>query len=161
VVSFAWLASLSGCAGPSWPDEPGIPVELSQAANVQAGDAFLAALTARRRSATLPAPIVAPRYQSDLRPIAEDLQAGKTSAAGAERAAAAWGRAAYARDVATFLVDCAAGDKMEVPSKLASMPSAVISYAAAQFRPRSLPKTQCVVIVVAVVGAEPTAPSSL
>jgi hypothetical protein len=142
-----------GCAGTPWPDEPGVPVALAQSENVQAGDAFLDALGARRRSLNLPAPIVTPRYQAELRVIAEDLQAGKTSAGGARQAAQTWGRTAYGQDVASFVVDCAAPGGMELPSRLVEMPSAVISYAAAHFRPRSLGRDQCAVVVVAPVGA--------
>jgi hypothetical protein len=55
--------------------------------------------------------------------------------------------------VASFVVDCAAPGGMELPSRLVEMPSAVISYAAAHFRPRSLGRDQCAVVVVAPVGA--------
>jgi hypothetical protein len=41
------------------------------------------------------------------------------------------------------------------------MPSAVISYAAAQFRPRSLGRDQCAVLVVLAVGAPAPAQHSL
>jgi hypothetical protein len=142
-----------GCAGTPWPDELGVPVALAQADNVQAGDAFLDALTARRRSANLAAPIVTPRYQADMRVIAEDLQAGKTSAAGARQAAESWGRAAYGQAVQSFVVDCGAPKGPEPPQRLVEMPSAVISYAAAHFRPRSMQRDQCAVLVVALVGA--------
>lgn len=142
-----------GCAGTSWPDEPGVPVALVQADNVQAGDAFLDALSARRRSANLPAPIVTPRYQAELRAIAEDLQAGKTSAAGARQGARDWGRTAYGQDVKSFVVDCGGPSGAAPPQELVEMPAAVISYAGAHFRPRSLGRDQCAVIVVAAVGA--------
>lgn len=142
-----------GCAGTPWPDEPGVPVALAQSENVQAGDAFLDALGARRRSLNLPAPIVTPRYQAEIRVIAEDLQAGKTSADAARQAAQTWGRTAYAQDVQSFIVDCGAPGGMELPSRLVELPSAVISYAAAHFRPRSLGRDQCAVLVVVLVGA--------
>ena len=149
------LALASACAGSPWPDEPGIPVALSEANNLEAGDAFLTALTARRRSANLPAPIVTPRYQGEIRAFAENLQAGKTSVAGAERAIADWARAAYQREVIAFAIDCSRGERMELPSRLVELPSAVISYAAAHFRPRSRPNDQCAILVVALLGSEP------
>jgi hypothetical protein len=73
---------------------------------------------------------------------------------GAEEAIVTWGRASYGRDVAPFLIDCSAGEKMELPDRLVELPSAVISYAAAHFRPRSLQRDQCAVLVVAVVGPD-------
>jgi hypothetical protein len=128
-------------------------VALVQSDNVQAGDAFLDALAARRRSLNLPAPIVTPRYQAEIRVIAEDLQAGKTSAVGARQAAQTWGHAAYGQDVQSFVLECPAPGATELPSRLVEMPSAVISYAAAHFRPRSAGRDQCAVVVVALVGA--------
>ena len=38
-------AATVACASLPWPDEPGVPVEMSRAANVQAEDSFLARLT--------------------------------------------------------------------------------------------------------------------
>src|SRR5262245_16191528 len=77
---------VAGCASLPWPDEPGVPVALSRAANVQAGDAFIAKLTAERRAANLPPPLLAPRQQDEIRVFAEDLQAGKLTAGEAQRA---------------------------------------------------------------------------
>jgi hypothetical protein len=146
------LALALGCGGTSWPDEPGVPVALSQADNVQAGDAFLDALSARRRAINLPEPIITPRYQAELRVIAEDLQGGKLSATGARQSAQDWGRKAYGQDVEIFVADCAAPGGAVPPQRLVEMPAAVISYAAAHFRPRSLGRDQCAVLVVATVG---------
>jgi hypothetical protein len=153
-IRLLWAGLLLGCASSPWPDEPGVSVPLARADNVQAGDDFLAALTRRRTLANRPPPIVAARYQREIQVFAEDLQAGKTSAAGAQRAIAEWARGAYGRDVTTLSIDCAAGERMELPRKLVEMPSAAISYAAAHFRPRSLPGDQCAVLVVALVGSE-------
>jgi hypothetical protein len=147
------LALGLSCASTPWPDEPGVPVALGRAANVEAGDAFLSALTATRGTLGLPAPLVTPRYQSDIRSFAEDLQSGKASAAGARRAAEAWGRLAYHRPVESWIVDCGAAQPPRVPGSLAGRPAVVVSYAAAHFRPRSLGQDQCAVLVVAPTGS--------
>jgi hypothetical protein len=152
--AFVLFALVAGCGGLPWPDEPGIPVALSRAANVQAEDAFIAKLTAERRGANLPAPVVTPRHQDDIRAVAEDLQAGKLTAGEAQRAADRWGRAVYQRPVMTWVLDCAAGEGMKIPRALVDRPSAVLSYAAAHFRPRSRANEQCAVLVVAIEGGE-------
>ena len=154
VAVVAAAAAVAGCAGLPWPDEPGVPVALSRATNVQSSDTFLAKLTAERRAANLPPPVVTPRHQDGILAVAEDLQAGKLTASEAQRAIDRWGKAAYQRSVATWLVDCAAGEGMKVPRALVDRPSAVVSYATAHFRPRSLATDQCAVLVVAVEGAE-------
>jgi hypothetical protein len=146
-----------GCGHHPWPDEPGIPVDLVRADNVEAGDTFLASLTNRRRSASLAEPIIAPRYQGEIRTFAEDLQSGKTSVAEAERAIGAWARTTYGREVKTFALECASGSAMRLPDALVEMPFVVISFAAAHFRPRSVPGTQCAVLAAALVGSEPVA----
>jgi hypothetical protein len=148
------LALALSCAATHWPDEPGLPVAVGLAANVEAGDSFLAALTAGRAARSLPAPLVTPRYQSEIRNFAEDLQAGRTSAAGARRAIEGWGRVAYRRPVASWLIDCGAGGPPQIPSALAELPAAVVSYAAAHFRPRSLARDQCAILVVALTGSD-------
>ena len=148
------LALSLSCASTPWPDEPGLPVAVGLAANVDAGDSVLTALTAARATRSLPAPLVTPRYQSEIRNFAEDLQAGKTSAAGAQRAIERWGRAAYQRPVASWVIDCGSGQPPQIPSALAELPVAVISYAAAHFRPRSLAAEQCAVLVVALKGGD-------
>jgi len=151
-------AIVGGCARLPWPDEPGVPVALSRAANVQAGDTFLAKLTAERRTANLPAPVVTPRYQDGMRTVAEDLQAGKLSAAEAQRTIERWGQAAYQRPVRSWMLDCAAGENMKIPRALVDQPSAVVSFAAAHFRPRSLANDQCAVLVAAIEGGALAAP---
>jgi hypothetical protein len=148
------LALALSCASNPWPDEPGLPVAVGLAANVDAGDGFLAALSTARAARSLPAPLVTPRYQSEIRNFAEDLQAGKTSATGAQRAIERWGRIAYRRPVASWLVDCGVGQPPQIPSALAELPVAVVSYAAARFRPRSLAADQCAVLVVALKGGD-------
>jgi hypothetical protein len=148
------VAIAAGCAGLPWPDEPGIPVALSRAANAQTDEEFLTRLTAERRAASLPAPVLTPRHQDEIRNFAEDLQGGKLTAAEALRAIDRWGRAAYQRSVATWIIDCAAGDKMKLPGALVDRPSAVVSFATAHFRPRSLASDQCAVLVVALEGSE-------
>jgi hypothetical protein len=146
------LALGLSCATTPWPDEPGLPVELGRAANVEAGDAFLSALTTTRSTHGLPAPLVTPRYQSDIRTFAEDLQSGRTSAAGARRAIEAWGSAAFHRQVDSWVVDCGPGQP-RIPESLVERPAVAVSYAAAHFRPRSLGQDQCAVLVVAPTGS--------
>lgn len=153
-IAFTCAAVAPGCAGHPWPDEPGVPVALSRASNVQADDAFLTRLAADRRAANLPAPLVTPSHQTDIRAFAEDLQAGKLTASEARSAIDRWGQAAYQRPVAVWLIDCAAGETMKLPGALVNRPSAVVSFASAHFRPRSLAADQCAVLVVALEGAE-------
>jgi len=148
------LTLVAGCSHSPWPDEPGIPVELARAENVESGDAFFAALTSRRHATARAEPVIAPRYQSEIRVFAEDLQVGKTTIGGAERAVAAWARRAYGVDVKTFLLDCSAARAMPIPDSLVEKPVVVMSYAAAHFRPRSLPSTQCALLVALVIGSE-------
>jgi hypothetical protein len=136
-----------------WPDEPGVPVEMSRSANVQTEDTFLARLTVDRGAAGRTAPVVTPRYQSEIRAFAQDLQAGKISAAEARRSIERWGRAAFERDVGAWVVSCTGGS-MTVPTELTNMPSAVVSVAAAHFRPRSMTAEQCALLIVAVRGGE-------
>jgi hypothetical protein len=143
------LALGAGCATTHWADEPGRSVPLSLAANEEMGDQFLNALTAARSANGLPAPVITPRYQSEIRNFAEDLQSGKTSAAGAQRAITAWGRNAFQSRVVAWALDCG-GPKPEIPDALATTPSAVVSYAAAYFRPQSSPADQCAVLVISV-----------
>ena len=96
-----------------------------------------------------------PRYQSEIRTFAEDLQAGRTSAAGARRAIESWGRAAYQRPVDSWLARLRLGPAAADPGGARrAAPSAVVSYAAAHFRPRSLPRDQCAVLVVALTGGD-------
>jgi len=142
------------CATSPWPDEPGVPVAVGQSANVDAGDTFLAVLTEKRREAGHPAPLVTPRYQGDIRSFALDLQSGKISAVVARRAVESWGQAAYRRSVEPWVIDCGAGNKMQIPVALVELPSAVISYAAAHFHPRSLAGEQCAILVVSLTGSE-------
>ena len=141
------------CASTPWPDEPGVPVALARAANVDAADSFLTALTTARQAHGLPAPMVTPQHQSEMSSLAEDLQSGKTSAEGARLAIEAWGGATYHHAVETWLVDCANGPP-KIPAALGERPTIVLSYAAAHFRPRSLAADQCVVLVVVPTGAD-------
>lgn len=142
------------CATLPWPDEPGLPVAVGLTANVEAGDAFLAALSEKRRAAGHSAPLVTPRYQADIRTFALDLQSGKISAVVARRAIGSWGQAAYQRTVEPWVIDCGTGDKMPIPQELVELPSAVVSYAAAHFHPRSMAGEQCAVLVVSLTGSE-------
>ena len=146
------LALALSCASNPWPDEPGVPVTLGLAANVDAGDSFLTALTAARRAQNLPVPLVTPRYQSEIRTFAVDLQAGRASADGARRAIESWARVAYQRPIRSWVLDCSSGQPPPIPPALAELPTAVVSYAAAHFRPRSLPRDQCAILVVALTG---------
>jgi len=142
------------CSHRPWPDEPGIPIELRRADNVEAGETFLSTVANRRRADNRTEPIVAPLYQEAIRPFAEDLQTGKTSVGAVERDVEAWARRAYRRDVKTFVLDCSAGSAMPLPPLMVETPSLVIAYAAAHFRPRSLPNAQCAIVAVVVVGSE-------
>jgi hypothetical protein len=148
------------CATLPWPDEPGLPVAVGQTANVDAGEAFLAALTEKRREAGHPAPLVTPRYQADVRTFAMDLQSGKISAVVARRAIESWGQAAYQRTVEARVIDCGAGSQMPIPADLVELPSAVVSYAAAHFHPRSMAAEQCAVLAVWLTGSEPVSLSA-
>ncbi len=143
------LAIGSGCATARWADEPGKAVPVSLAANEEAGDQFLNALTSAREANGLPAPVVTPSYQSEIRNFAEDLQAGKTSVPGAERAISSWGHARFQTNVMAWALDCG-GPTPEVPDTLVKTPSAVVSFAAAHFRPQSAAGEQCAVLVVSV-----------
>jgi hypothetical protein len=128
---------------------------MSRAANVQAEDSFLTQLTTERAAAGRPAPVVTPRYQSEILTFAGDLQTGKISAAEARRSIERWGRVAFQRDVLSWVVPCAgAGGRAVLPGELVKLPAAVVAYAAAHFRPRSMTADQCAILVVAVVGAE-------
>jgi hypothetical protein len=141
------------CAGTAWPDEAGVPVPTYQTANVEAEEAFIAALTAARAGNGKSVPIVTPRYQADIRTFAIDLQAGKISADGALRAVRAWGSAAYRRPVDAWAIDCGTAGPLQLPESLGKRSSAVVSYAAAHFRPKSLQRDQCAVLVVAIAGS--------
>ena len=154
LVRVAGVCLALSCATLPWPDEPGVPVALGQTANVDAGDAFLAALGEKRREAGRPLPLVTPRYQADIRTFALDLQSGKISAVVARRAIESWGQAAYQRTVEPWVIDCGAENKMAIPAELVELPSAVISYAAAHFHPRSLAQEQCAILVVSLTGSE-------
>jgi hypothetical protein len=143
-----------GCSHARWPDEPGVPVELSLSQNADASDSFLVALTSRRHAANLPSPVSVPRYQDEIRAYAGDLQTGKISAAEAEREISIWGRARYAAEVRSYVLDCSARANMPIPRPLVELPTAVISYAPAQFRPRSMADVQCAILLVAVVGSQ-------
>lgn len=125
-----------------------MPVSL--VANEEAGDQFLNALTEARTANGLPAPVVTPRYQGEIRSFAEDLQAGKTSAPGAQRAITTWGRTAFQTRVNAWALDCG-GPKPELPPELVTTPSAFVSFAAAHFRPQSAAAEQCAVLVVSVL----------
>jgi len=140
--------TVGACASSRWPDEPGKPVTVSMMTNVDAGEQFLNALAAARQQRGLSAPIVTPGYQSGIRNFGEDLQAGRTSAPGAQRAIEAWGRVTYQAPVQAWLLDCTGGRTPEVPEALIEAPSAVVSYTAAQFRPASATTDQCAVLVV-------------
>ncbi len=143
------LALASGCATSRWADEPGKAVPVSRAANEEVADQFLNALTAARQANGLPAPVVTPRYQSEIRNFAEDLQSGKTSAPGAQRAIRSWGRAAFQTSVAAWALDCTASPQ-SIPEALVRVPAAVVSYAAAHFQPQSAASEQCAVLVISV-----------
>jgi hypothetical protein len=152
----ATLAS-SGCSHSSWPDEPGLPIELVRSENIDSGDAFWSDLLGQRRAAGLGEPMLGPRYQEGIGRLAEDVQTGKLSVAQAEHAARTWARSAYHRDVTTYAIDCAAGRAMSVPSALVQAPFVAMAYAAAHFRPRSSDTNRCVILAAAVSGQEAVA----
>lgn len=147
VLAFGLALLGTACATTPWPDEPGKPVPVSQAANVEAGEQFMTALTAARAARGLPPPVVAPRYQTELRNFADDLQSGRASAAGVLRAIHTWGRVTYQAGVDAWVLDCT-GRTPEPPSALVSIPTAVVSYTGASFRPQSATADQCAVLVV-------------
>jgi hypothetical protein len=153
-VLVALAASAGACATSRWPDEPGKPVPASLAENVEAGDQFLNALTAARQQKGLSAPVTVPQYQDDLRAFASDLQAGKTSAPGVQRALQAWGDAKFHARVDSWLVDCSPGHPLEVPEALVNAETTiVVAYAAAHFHPNSASADQCAVLVAARRGS--------
>jgi len=145
-----WL--LLGCGHAAWPDEPGVPVELGASDNVDSADAFLSALTSRRRAASRTTPIVVAQYQAQLRAFAESLQGGAASAAEIEKALREWARSIWGGEVAIYALDCSKGEGMALPSSLVDRSSAGITFAAAHFRPRSLTQNQCAILVVAPSG---------
>jgi hypothetical protein len=146
--------ALTACAATGWPDEPGVPVPMSYAANVRAADAFLDALTAARAGTTLPTPTVTPSLQQKVRLIAEFMQRGELSAAGAQREALRWGQSAYHRNVEAWVLDCGAGAQMRLPRALSSPPVIAIAYAASHFQPRSRPSVECALVVISAGGSE-------
>ncbi|MDB4982521.1 MAG: hypothetical protein JWM82_3273, partial [Myxococcales bacterium] len=160
-----WLGlatSLSlACAGAGWPDEPGVPVAPSYVRNGRAAAVFHETLVARRAGTTVPAPFLTDSLQRWLRPLAERLQAGEASVGKTLEMSKRWGRSAYHHDVDAWVLDCAKGRDMWLPSELVSGPTAVISYAAATFRPRSLPTEQCAIIVVLANGSDTVSMKSL
>jgi hypothetical protein len=152
---------LLGCGHTSWPDEPGVPVEAAMIADVNAADAFLSALTARRRAADRAAPIVVFEHQAEVRTFAGGLRAGTASAAGTEKALREWARSIYGANVAAFVLDCSQGEKMALPDSLIESPSGTVLFAAAHFRPKSLAQNQCAILVVEPSGTEAVKPTSL
>jgi hypothetical protein len=158
IATGVWLALALGCASARWPDEPGLPVAVIRSANLQAGDAFLDGLTARRATAGLPAPVVAGRLQLKLEPLVEALQAGRLSAPAARREAARLARQTYQTDADAWLVACAGAQPLDLPVALVDRPVAVIAYGGAHFRPRSAWADQCAVVVVAITGAAQVLP---
>jgi hypothetical protein len=153
-VIVALAASAGACATSRWPDEPGKPVPASLAENVEIGDQFLNALTAARQQKGLSAPVTVPQYQDDLRAFASDLQSGKTSAPGAQRALQAWGETKFHARVDSWLIDCSPGHQLELPDALVSADATiVVAYAAAHFHPNSAQADQCAVLVAARRGS--------
>ncbi|HVZ72697.1 MAG TPA: hypothetical protein VHJ20_10020 [Polyangia bacterium] len=90
-----------------------------------------------------------PSLQRALSPVGQKLQAGVATVADAQQASERWGRAAFRSEVEVWVLDCAAGREMDLPSALVNRPTAVLAYAAAHFRPRSLSSDQCAIVVVA------------
>lgn len=146
------VVTVSACASVGWEEQRGTPVPMSYADNVRANEHFLESLTARRHERTTPEPIVTPLLQRQLRTIAELLQSGQLSVAGAQRETAKWGRDAYHREVEAWVLDCGHGLNMPLPSELVSPPTAVISYASAYHRPPNETSPQCAMLVVIANG---------
>lgn len=150
ILSFTVAAA---CASARWPDEPGTPVAVSRAANLQAAEDFFETLTARRRQENQPPPVPVARLQPALEKVAEALQRGELSAGRARDEAERVARDFYKRDVEAWVLDCAAGGGMALPGALVSRATVAIGYAGAHFHPRSATADQCGLIVVAVTGA--------
>jgi hypothetical protein len=160
VAARACALALASCAA-AWPDERGVPVEVSYAENERAADAFRVALVAARAGTTLPEPTASPSRQTRIRQIADALQRGDTSAPRARDAARRWGERVFGRAVDAWVLDCTHGQaKMSLPGDLTSPPVLAIAYAASQFRPASRATVQCALIVVSARGGERVGPTS-
>jgi hypothetical protein len=122
---------------------------VSHARNARAGDDFVRALTAKRAGRAVPAPLVNARYQAALRQVAVKLQDGTISAERARQAADEWGQRVYHGAARTWVLDCAKGADLPLPPELLASPTAVLTYAPAEFRPRSFTRDQCAIVVVA------------
>jgi hypothetical protein len=145
----------AGCATVRWPDEPGVPVPGCHSRSIETTARFIERLTVARQQTMMPAPIETPSYQRSISKIAAALQDGVISVARAQDELERWGRAVYRGGVDALILDCADATAAALPASLVTPPTAVISYAAAYFRPRSLPSEQCVILVVISVGTEP------
>jgi hypothetical protein len=145
----------AGCATVRWPDEPGVPVPACHARNLETTDRFIERLTVARQQTLMPAPLETPSHQRSISKIAAALQDGLISAARAQDELERWGRAAYRGGVEALILDCADASAAALPASLVKPPTAVISYAAAYFRPRSSSSEQCAILVVIALGAEP------
>jgi hypothetical protein len=148
------LCALAACAETPWPDERGLAVPLSYADNLRATDAFLEALTAARVGKTLPEPTVTSQSQQQLRRLAEAMQRGELSAPRARQEARRWGQAVSHRAAEAWVLDCARGREMSLPSGLVGPPVLAIAFAASHFQPRSAATIQCAIVVVSATGVE-------
>lgn len=150
------LAALivGGCESVRWTEVPGSPVAFNHVANLDADEQFIQSLAASRRAQTIPEPIVTPSLQRQLRAIADMLQRGEISLAQARRASERWGSQAYHRDVDAWVLDCARGRDITLPSALVNRPVAVISYASAHHRPPTDASVRCATLVVTANGSD-------
>jgi hypothetical protein len=155
LLGFAALALVTaggaGCATLNWPpDEPGVPVPLDHDEDARVSAMFVETVAQRRAATAPPSPIVTPKRERSLAPIATSLQAGTLSAWEALRAGEFWGHAAYTTgDVDAWVLDCTTGHRLKIPARLLSPKTVVISYATAHFRPTSSASERCAIIVVA------------
>jgi hypothetical protein len=144
-------ASGVGCASLNWPsDEPGVPVAVDRNDEARVSAMFVETIAQQRATKAATTPIVTPKRERSLAPIATSLQTGSLSAWEALRAGEIWGHAAYTTgDVDAWVLDCTVGHRLKIPARLLSPKTVAISYAPAHFRPASSASEQCAIIVVA------------
>jgi hypothetical protein len=145
----AALLPLLGCAGVEWPDQPGTPVPLSRADNVEASDTFLKVVTERRQADGLSQPIVIVKLQSQMAEAILAVQDGRLSPQDAIRNTDMWGATILGGDVDTWLIDCSSGSKMKVPRALLKTETLSLTFSAGYVRLPGATENMCAVLVMA------------